>query len=129
MKKSNISLLALTVLLFLCTLFTAAYGQVITNFSPTTTSAGSGSQITINGSGFGIGPASTTNYVEFAKADDGGVTRVKPALVEYVSWADDKVVVIVSVVMESVNGVTQGSVEVDEIKVKSVDTESTVAVG
>ena len=95
MKKSNISLLALTVLLFLCTLFTAAYGQVITNFSPTTTSAGSGSQITINGSGFGIGPASTTNYVEFAKADDGGVTRVKPALVEYVSWADDKVVVIV----------------------------------
>jgi predicted secreted Zn-dependent protease len=94
-KKSNISLLALTVLLFICTLFTSAYGQVITNFSPTTTSAGSGSQITINGSGFGIGPASTTNYVEFAKADDGGQTSVKPALVEYISWADDKVVVIV----------------------------------
>ena len=95
MKKSNISLLALTVLLFICTLFTAAYGQVITNFSPTTTSAGSGSQITINGSGFGIGPASTNYYVEFAKADDGGQTSVKPALVEYVSWADDKIVVIV----------------------------------
>ena len=97
MKKSNISLLALTVLLFLCTLFTAAYGQVITNFSPTTTSAGSGSQITINGSGFGIGIGTdlANKYVEFAKADDGGVTRVKPALVEYVSWADDKVVVIV----------------------------------
>ena len=95
MKKSNISLLALTVLLFICTLFTAAYGQVITNFSPTTTSAGSGSQITINGSGFGIGPASTNYYVEFAKADDGGQTSVKPALEEYVSWADDKIVVIV----------------------------------
>ena len=95
MKKSNISLLAQTVLLFICTLFTAAYGQVITNFSPTTTSAGSGSQITINGSGFGIGPASTNYYVEFAKADDGGQTSVKPALEEYVSWADDKIVVIV----------------------------------
>ncbi|WP_306550741.1 IPT/TIG domain-containing protein [Daejeonella sp.] len=95
MKKSNISLSVLTVLLFICTLFTAAYGQVITNFLPTTTSAGTGSQITISGSGFGPGPASTTKYIEFANSDNGGLTGVKPALVEYVSWADDKIVVIV----------------------------------
>lgn len=95
MNKWNISLSVLTVLLFICTLFTAAYGQVITNFLPTTTSAGSGSQITINGSGFGIGPASTNKYVEFANSDNGGLTGVKPALVEYVSWTDDKIVVIV----------------------------------
>ncbi len=95
MKKSNFSLSVLTVLLFTCTLFTAAYGQVITNFLPTTTSAGTGSQITITGSGFGPGPASITKYIEFANSDNGGQTGVKPALVEYVSWADDKIVVIV----------------------------------
>ena len=95
MKKSNFSLSVLTVLLFTCTLFTVAYGQVITNFLPTTTSAGTGSQITITGSGFGPGPASITKYIEFANSDNGGQTGVKPALVEYVSWADDKIVVIV----------------------------------
>ena len=95
MKKSNISLSVLTVLLFMCTLFTAAYGQVITNFSPNETSAGTGSQITINGSGFGPGPASTNKYVEFANSDNGGLTGVRSALLEYVSWTDNKIVVIV----------------------------------
>ena len=95
MIKRRYSLSALTVLLFLCTVFTAAYGQVINNFSPNTTSAGTGSQITINGSGFGAGPASANKYVEFANSDNGGLTGVKPALVEYVSWADNQIVVIV----------------------------------
>ena len=96
MKKRKISLAALTVLLLLCTVFTGVNGQSITNFSPTTTSAGTGSQITINGSGFGAGPASATKYVEFANSDNGGLTGVKPELVEYVSWADNQIVVIVT---------------------------------
>jgi hypothetical protein len=94
-KKRKISLSVLTVVLLLCTVFTAAYGQVITNFSPNTSFSGTGSQITINGSGFGAGPASATKYVEFANSDNGGLTGVKPALVEYVSWADNQIVVIV----------------------------------
>jgi hypothetical protein len=85
----------LTVILFLCTVFTGAYGQSITGFSPTTASAGTGSQITINGSGFGAGPATSSKYVEFANSDNGGLTGVRPALVEYVSWADNQIVVIV----------------------------------
>ena len=95
MKKRKISLSVLTVLLFLCTVFTGVYGQVINDFVPVTTSAGTGSQITITGSGFGPGPASANKYVEFANADNGGLTGVKPALVEYVSWSDNQIVVIV----------------------------------
>ena len=95
MKKWNSSLSVLTVLLLMCTVFTTAYGQVITNFSPTTTAAGTGSQITITGSGFGPGPASSNKYVEFANSDNGGLTGVQSALVEYVSWDDGKIVVIV----------------------------------
>lgn len=95
MEKRKISLSVLTILLFFCTVFSAVYGQSITNFSPATTSAGTGSQITINGSGFGAGPASASKYVEFANADNGGLTGVKPALVEYVSWTDNQIVVIV----------------------------------
>ncbi|MDO8992713.1 MAG: matrixin family metalloprotease, partial [Daejeonella sp.] len=85
----------MTVLLFLCTVFTGVYGQSITSFSPNTTSAGTGSQVTITGSGFGPGPATANKYVEFANSDNGGLTGVKPALVEYVSWADNQIVVIV----------------------------------
>lgn len=91
----KISLAVLTVILFLCTVFTGVYGQVINNFSPLTTTAGTGSQITITGAGFGAGPASTTKYVEFANSDNGGLTGVRPALVQYVSWADNQIVVIV----------------------------------
>jgi len=94
-EKRKLSLSILTVLLFVCTVFTGVYGQAIINFSPNTTTAGTGSQITINGSGFGSGPASATKYVEFASADNGGVTGVRPALVEYVSWTDNQIVVIV----------------------------------
>lgn len=91
----TIRLLIPTVVLFLCTVFTGVFGQVITSFSPSTTSAGIGSQITINGSGFGSGPASSTKYVEFANSDNGGLTKVRPALVQYVSWNDNQIVVIV----------------------------------
>jgi hypothetical protein len=94
-KNKNLGLKILTVMLFLCTVFNGLYAQVITNFSPNTASAGTGSQITINGSGFGAGPASSSKYVEFADADNGGLTGVRPALVEYVSWSDNQIVVIV----------------------------------
>jgi len=94
-KNKNLGLKTLTVLLLLCTVFNGLHAQVITSFSPNTTSAGSGSQITINGSGFGAGPASSSKYVEFANADNGGQTGVRPTLVEYASWTDNQIVVIV----------------------------------
>jgi len=120
-KKRNISLSVLTVLLFIFTVFTAVHGQVISSFSPNSTTAGTGSQITINGSGFGAGPASANKYVEFANADNGGITGVKPALVQYVSWADNQIVVIVpsgagtgaiSVYNGTATGVSSGSLTV-----------------
>lgn len=117
----TIRLLIPTVVLFLCTVFNGVYGQVITSFSPNTTTAGNGSQITINGSGFGSGPASATKYVEFANSDNGGLTKVQPALVQYVSWTDNQIVVIVpsgagtgaiSVFNGTATGVSSGSLSV-----------------
>ena len=95
MQKRIFNLSALTALLFLCTVFTGLFAQAITSFSPARISAGTGSQITIRGSGFGPGPASASKYVEFANSDNGGLTGVKPAAVEYTSWSDNQITVIV----------------------------------
>lgn len=73
--------------------FSIARAQSISDFSPLTISAGTGSQLTINGSGFGTGPAGAQKYVEFANADDGGSSYIRPQLTEYVSWTDNKIVV------------------------------------
>ena len=95
MKIRKLILSVPLVLFLVMTVFTEANAQNISDFSPTTTTAGTGSQITINGTGFGSGPASANKYVEFPNADNGGLTSVLPALVEYVSWTDNQIVVIV----------------------------------
>lgn len=95
MEKRKFRLSILAILLVLSTGFAEVFGQTITSFSPATISAGTGSQVTIDGSGFGAGPPSASKYVEFANADNGGLTNVKPAAVEYVSWTDTRIVVIV----------------------------------
>lgn len=65
--------------------------NAITGISPTTISAGTNSILTITGTGFGTGPASASLYVDFLNADDGGSTRIKPDLSQYVSWTNTQI--------------------------------------
>ncbi len=86
-------LLLFTLLLAASSFLGNAYGQAITGFAPLSIPAGTGAQLTISGSGFGAGPASTVNFVEFPNADNGGQNYIKPALTDYISWADGQIVV------------------------------------
>jgi hypothetical protein len=67
---------------------------VINNFSPLTVSAGVGNQITING--FGFGNTRGASKVLFKNANDGGLTEIEAEPSQYISWADNKIVVAVS---------------------------------
>lgn len=65
----------------------------ISSFAPNPTRAGTinpSDYLTITGSGFGSAPGT----VAFANADDGGASRITPpATSDYVSWADNQIVV------------------------------------
>jgi hypothetical protein len=61
----------------------------ITNFTPTTITAGTGSVLTINGSAFGT--VATASLVGFRNADDGGSTYVNPLPTEIVSWSNTQI--------------------------------------
>ncbi|MCF8273861.1 MAG: T9SS type A sorting domain-containing protein [Flavobacteriaceae bacterium] len=61
----------------------------ISNFSPTTATAGTKMVLTINGSGFG----STKGKVSFSNADDGGSTYVEALDSQVLTWADNKITV------------------------------------
>jgi PKD repeat protein len=65
--------------------------QSISGFSPTTITAGTGSTITITGSGFGSTQGSGT--VGFKNADDGGATYINPLTSQYISWSNTQIVV------------------------------------
>lgn len=67
--------------------FQAKGGTSITNFTPTTVTAGTETILTINGSGFGASPGS----VEFRNADDGGATFVTGLATEIISWNDTQI--------------------------------------
>lgn len=67
----------------------ALFAPVITSFSPTVTSAGTRTILTIKGSGFGNTRGS--GFVEFKNADDGGKTFTKPFPREYLSWSDTEI--------------------------------------
>lgn len=62
----------------------------VTGISPTSISAGTGSILTITGTGFGTGP-SATNYVSFRNADDGGATFIGAHASQYVSWTPTQI--------------------------------------
>lgn len=62
---------------------------IVTTFSPTVASAGTGTILTINGTGFGSSRGN--GFVEFKNADDGGQTFVKPLPVEYISWSNTRI--------------------------------------
>lgn len=68
------------------------FAASITSFSPGTITAGTETQLTINGTGFGATQGS--GVVEFSNADDGGATiSIQPLATEYISWSDGQIVV------------------------------------
>lgn len=62
----------------------------ITNFSPTSVTAGTATSLTITGTGFGA--TRGTSYVEFANAD-AGTGFIQPDASQYVSWSNTQIVV------------------------------------
>jgi hypothetical protein len=62
---------------------------VLTNFTPTTITAGTGSILTINGSNFNA--VQGTGFVEFKNSHDGGATFIKPMASDYISWTDTQI--------------------------------------
>jgi PKD repeat protein len=67
-------------------------GTSISNFNPTTVTAGTETLLTINGSGFGA----STGTVLFSNADDGGATFDAGLATEIISWNDAEIVVEVN---------------------------------
>ena len=61
----------------------------ITNFSPTTVTAGTGTQLTINGSNFG----GTAGTVGFSDANDGGASFFNVLPSQIISWNTNQIVV------------------------------------
>lgn len=68
--------------------------MAVTSIAPTNIPAGTFSVLTINGSGFGVGP-SATNYVEWRNADDGGATFIGAHQSQYLSWTPTQIQVYV----------------------------------
>lgn len=66
----------------------------INNFSPTSLTAGTETRLRISGSGFGNAPGPSA-YVEFRNANDGGNSYFQPEASQYISWADDEIIVSV----------------------------------
>ncbi|MDX5482245.1 MAG: IPT/TIG domain-containing protein [Hymenobacteraceae bacterium] len=62
---------------------------VISSFTPTVASAGTGTILIINGSGFGNSRGN--GFVEFRNADDGGQTFIRPLPTEYISWSNSQI--------------------------------------
>lgn len=74
-------------LLFVFAFCSVSFGQ--DSFSPSHISAGTGSVLTITGSGFGTSKTAN-NYVEFLP-DVNGWPKVRPLASDYVSWSDTKI--------------------------------------
>ena len=62
---------------------------VISSFSPDTLTAGTGSLLTIRGTGFGSSRG--TGSVQFRNADDGGASFIDISDVDYIFWTDNEI--------------------------------------
>jgi hypothetical protein len=87
-------------------------------FSPQVITAGTGSQLTLTGIGFGTSGPDALNYVSFPNADYGGApSYIAPAASGYISWTDTMIVVIVpspagsGPIKVSVDGIEEFSTE------------------
>ncbi|MFN8143097.1 MAG: IPT/TIG domain-containing protein [Bacteroidia bacterium] len=65
----------------------------ITNFTPTSITAGTHSILTINGTNFGA--TRGTGFVEFKNANDGGATYVKAKVNDYLTWTNTQITLYV----------------------------------
>lgn len=61
----------------------------VTSISPTVSTAGTGSVLTINGTGFA--PAGLTGTISFPDADDGGASFFQALESQVISWTDTKI--------------------------------------
>ncbi len=61
----------------------------ISGFSPATITAGTGSVLTITGSGFGA--TQGAGVVRFRNADDGGASLITPIPSQYILWSDTEI--------------------------------------
>ncbi|MBI2270734.1 MAG: PKD domain-containing protein [Bacteroidetes bacterium] len=68
-----------------------AAAPVISSFSPSVISAGTKSQLTITGSGFGV--TQSSGVVGFKNSDNGGSNYINPLASQYISWSDNQIVV------------------------------------
>lgn len=66
-----------------------AAAPVIADFSPATVTAGTGTVLTITGSGFGATQGSGS--VGFSNANNGGTSVVTPLATDYLSWSDTEI--------------------------------------
>ncbi|WP_223652699.1 T9SS type A sorting domain-containing protein [Hymenobacter psoromatis] len=62
---------------------------VISDFSPAQATAGTGTVLTLRGSGFGSSQGS--GGVDFSNADDGGATTTRVLARDYLSWTDTQI--------------------------------------
>jgi hypothetical protein len=90
----------------------AAAAPPTISFAPPTITAGTGSVLTITGSGFGA--AQGSGRVEFTNADDGGATFITPLASQYQAWSATQIQVEVPAsagtgVIRVIQGVTQTS--------------------
>ncbi len=79
---------------------------VITSFSPTTTTAGTGSILTINGSNFGA----TQGLVRFVNGNTGGVFDADVA--DIISWSDTEITTLVPSTSSSFGVAATGTIQV-----------------
>ncbi|OKL40912.1 IPT/TIG domain-containing protein [Pontibacter flavimaris] len=100
----------------------ATAAPVITGFSPTVASAGTGTVLTITGSGFGSSRGN--GAVEFPNADDGGQTYVKPLPSEYISWSNTRITMYIPSVMQD-----EGTAGSGRIRVTTSDGSSFTSIG
>lgn len=83
---------------------------VVTSFSPKVASAGTGTVLTITGTGFGSSRGN--GFVEFRNADDGGQTFVKPLPSEYISWSNTRITMYIPSVMQDEGTAGSGTIRV-----------------
>ena len=102
-------------------------GITISDFSPTTVTAGTGTAITINGFGFGT----EVGVVGFSNANDGGATHFAEAFESQIlSWTDTQIIVEVpseagtgTIFIENDNGesiISSGTLTVDWSRINVV---------
>lgn len=97
-----------------------AQAAVISSFSPSLATAGTGTVLTIVGSGFGSSRGS--GGVDFRNADDGGATATRALARDYLSWSDTRIQVRVPSLATDGHPAGTGSLRVTTADGSAADT-------